>query len=138
MNSTALIIDDNDDYVSMLLSHLEPLGCHFDRAFSATEGQAIFLKSDPAYYSLIITDITMEGQTAGLWLIRKLRRNGYKGILSIASTGFNSPLVLHLSKFLMTLWGVDFLIPKESLKSGKLKVFPTTTAGKHFVNEFLQ
>lgn len=133
MNEPALIIDDNDGYADMLVGHLAPRGYRFDRARSAGEGMAELVKAGPRGYSLIVTDITMEGHTAGLRLIRKIRRHGYRGVLIVASTGFDFPLVLHLSRPLLTIWGVDVLIPKKPLKSGKLACQPVSSIGRAFL-----
>lgn len=136
MNSLriALIVDDNDDYTTMLLSHLKPAGYAFERARSASEGLKRLQEVGPAYYTLILTDITMEGQTAGLSLIRRIRKTGYRGVLMVASTGFNSRLVLNLSKPFLVLWGVDILIPKEPLKSGKLNCVAISSLGRSFMS----
>lgn len=129
----ALIVDDNDTYAAMLLRHFEPDGFQFDRAHSAGEGLEMLQRNGAAAYSLIITDITMEGQTAGMRLIRQLRREGYRGIVLAASTGFNFPPVLFLSRFFLRLWGVDVLTPKEPLRNGKLVCVAVTAAGREFL-----
>ena len=130
----ALIVDDNDDYTAMLLSHLEPRGYKFDRARSALEGLKQLQETGPTHYSLIVTDITMEGQTAGLRLIRQIRRSGYRGVLMVASTGFNLAVVLHLSRIFLPLWGVDLLIPKKPLKMGELQCVAISSAGRNFIH----
>ncbi len=130
MSQPALIIDDNDDYAALLLGHLEPRGFHFDRARSAREGLEILNQNGVRGYRLIVTDITMEGQTAGLKLIRQIRQLRYRGVLMVASTGFNSRLVLHLSRVLMSLWGVDVLVPKDPLKRGRMQCLKKKKKGK--------
>ncbi len=130
----ALLIDDNDDYAGMILSHLEPRGFRFDRARSAREGLEILAQTGSQKYTLIVTDITMEGQTAGLRLIRKVRRAGYRGVLIVASTGFNFPFVLHLSRPFLTIWGVDILVPKEPLKRGIFQCLAISSIGEAFLN----
>ncbi len=129
----ALIVDDNDTYAAMLLRHLEPDGFRFDRARSAGEGLEMLQKNGAEAYSLIVTDITMEGQTAGMRLIRQLRRKGYRGIVLVASTGFNFSPVLFFSRFFLKLWGVDVLTPKEPLRRGELVCIAVTTAGREFL-----
>ena len=133
MNAPALIIDDNDRYADLLLDHLVPRGYQFERARSAQEGMETLIKAGPQGYSLIVTDITMEGQTAGLRLIRKIRRHGYRGVLIVASTGFNFPIVLHLSRPFLAVWGVDVLVPKEPLKSGRLECKAVSSVGRAFL-----
>lgn len=130
MNQPALIVDDNDDYTAMILTHLEPLGYRFERARSAHEGLETLRKSSPNRFNLIVTDITMEGQTAGLKLIRQIRQSGYHGVLMVASTGFNTPIVLHLARIFLALWGVDLLLPKEPLKTRTFRCVPISAAGK--------
>jgi len=132
MQRPALIVDDNDTYAKMLLSHLEPLGFRFDRAESASEGLEALKQQGPSHYSFVVTDITMEGQTAGLKLIRRIRRHGYKGVLMVASTGFNSPFILHLCRPFLALWGVDLLVPKEPLKAGHFRNVAISEAGRSF------
>ena len=132
MQRPALIVDDNDTYTRMLLSHLEPLGFNFERAESAADGLETLKKQGASHYDFIVTDITMEGQTAGLKLIRQIRRHGYEGVLMVASTGFNSPFVLHLCRPFLALWGVDLLVPKEPLKAGHFKNVAISRAGRSF------
>ncbi|TKJ39093.1 hypothetical protein CEE37_11780 [candidate division LCP-89 bacterium B3_LCP] len=133
MNRPALIVDDNDDYTSMLLNHLEPLGYNFDRAHSGREGWQKWKETDLTHYHLVVTDITMESQTAGLSLIRKLRKAGYKGLIMVASTGVNNPLVLQITKLFYKLIGVDILVPKEPLKSGEFRCVGLSGGGRKFV-----
>lgn len=133
MNRPALIVDDNDDYTKMLLTHLEPKGYQFDRARSASEGLERLRLSGRDHYRLIITDITMEGQTAGMKLIRRMRSLGYDGIIMVASTGFNLPIFLHLLRPFMALWGVDILIPKKPLKTGYFQCSAVSPRGRDFL-----
>ncbi len=130
---SALLIDDNDDYAAMLLEHLAPRGFRFDRARSAREGMEILRHCGAPNYRLIVTDITMEGQTAGLKLIFRLRRLGFRGVLVVASTGFNLPWVLHVSRPLLALLGVDALVPKEPLKQGRFDCRAISAAGRAFM-----
>jgi CheY-like chemotaxis protein len=132
MNRPALIVDDNDDYTAMLLSHLEPMGYSFERARDAAEGLQKMREMGNKYFELVVTDITMESQTAGLSLIRKLRREGYKGLLMVASTGVNNPVILHLTRLFYRLWGADLLVPKEPLKKGLFQCVVLTPAGREF------
>jgi len=129
----ALLIDDNDDYAAMLLDHLIPRGFHFDRACNAREGIQVVRQAGVSAFELIVTDITMDGHTAGLRLIRKVRREGYRGVLIVASTGFDFPLVLHLSRPVLNLWGVDALVPKEPLKRGRFECLAISSLGKRFL-----
>jgi CheY-like chemotaxis protein len=138
MTEFALIVDDNTDYVRLIRAHLKPFGYHFDRVWNAAEGFELFEDVGVGYYSLIVTDITMEGQTAGLWLIRKIRRYGYRNPIMVASTGFNNPLVLWGAKAVMRWWGVDLLVPKKALQQGRFKVIPISRTGKKFIENHVQ
>ena len=129
----ALIIDDNDDYAAMLLSHLEPRGFQFARARDAREGLEILRRSGTNAYKVIITDITMGSQTAGLRLIRQIRKQDYRGVLIVASTGFDSPFVLQIAKPVMLMLGADILIPKRPLKAGQLECRAVSAVGRNFL-----
>jgi CheY-like chemotaxis protein len=131
----ALFVDDNDDYVKMLTPHLQPWGFHFDRANSAAEGLKMMHDKGVDYYPFIVTDISMEGQLAGMNMIRKMRKAGYKGVLMSASTGFNIPINLHLLRPIMALWGVDLMVPKKPLKQGKLVVVGISRKGREFIKQ---
>ncbi|HEX7344542.1 MAG TPA: response regulator [bacterium] len=133
----ALIIDDNDEYAAMLLSHFEPHGFQFIRATNAKEGLQALRQSGPSIFKAIITDITMGSQTAGLKLIRKIRKLRYHGVLIVASTGFDSPFVLQIAKPAMIMLGADILIPKRPLKAGQLKCHAITVRGKFWKATYL-
>jgi len=132
----ALIIDDNDDYAAMLIALLEPRGFQFTRARNAKEALKILRDKGANFFQLIITDITMGSQTAGLKLIRQIRRQGYRGVLIVASTGFDSPFILQIAKPLMNMLGADILIPKRPLKAEQLRCYPITTRGKFWEATF--
>jgi CheY-like chemotaxis protein len=133
MAANALIIDDNKDYVDMLLQHLEPSGLSFDHRWNAEQGFNTFEEVGPGYYKLIVTDITMEGQMAGMKLIRRMRGYGFQGVIIVASTGFNNKFFLKLSRWFMRLWGVDILVPKQPLKEGEFKPVAVTHEGMNFL-----
>jgi CheY-like chemotaxis protein len=133
----ALIIDDNDEYAAMLLSHFEPHGFQFTRATNAREGLEALRQSGLNPFKAIITDITMGSQTAGLRLIRKIRRLRYHGVLIVASTGFNSPFVLQIAKPVMIMLGADILIPKRPLKAGQMNCHAITVRGKFWEATYL-
>lgn len=120
-----LIVDDNDRYADNLKNYLEKFGCECDRAYDAREGwQKYKQRSD---YHAIITDITMETQTSGLWMIRRIYKDGFKGILIIATTGFDVLGVMKLSKYLLPMFaGISWMIPKKPLKRGEVVLIPTT------------
>ncbi|MBU0519598.1 response regulator [bacterium] len=129
MPKPALIVDDNDGYVEMIMMHLKPRRYDFERAALAREGIEMLDQRGSDYYQLIVTDITMEGQTAGFRFLRHARKIGYKGPIMVASTGIDVPIVLFLAKWFMKIWQVDMLVPKKPLKTGVWKCAPITRLG---------
>ena len=125
-----LIVDDNDNYANNLKTYYSGLGYECNRAIDAAEGWKKFLESknpstSESDYDIIITDITMETQTSGLWFIRRVHKDGYKGIKIIATTGFDVPGVMFVSKWILPWFaGIKFMIPKIPLKKGEVKLIP--------------
>lgn len=120
-----LIIDDNDRYAENLKSYLSERGIESIRAFTAREGLDLF-SNHKNELSGIITDVTMETQTSGLWAIRKIWKSGFKGHLIMASTGFDVWGVMRFSYFFLPLFfGIEWMIPKVPLKQGKVEWYPT-------------
>jgi len=110
-----LIVDDNDKYAVILEEYFKKFGYNTDRAVNAAEGLDKFESNPQDYYDLIVTDITMESQLAGVWMIRTIHKMGYSGKLIVASTGFDVPGGLFLSKLVFRKYGVEYLIPKTTL-----------------------
>ena len=119
-----LIVDDNDRYANNLETHFVSKNIKTTRAYDAAEGWTIFNKEK---FDAVITDITMETQTSGLFLARKIAKSGYTGQIVIATTGFDFPGVMFLSKFILPFFcRLDWMIPKIPLKQGKVIFHPTT------------
>lgn len=118
-----LIVDDNDRYAKSLENFFEKKSIKTKRAIHAAQGWE-FYKQDT--FHSIISDITMETQTSGLWMVRNIFQDGYKGNLIIASTGFDVVGVMSLSKLILhKFFGVSYMIPKVPLKSGEVVFVPT-------------
>ena len=80
-----LIVDDNDRYADNLKAYYSKLGYSCTRAYNAQEGWDLYSKSKTksngiSDFDTIVTDITMETQTSGLWMIRKIHKDEFKGI----------------------------------------------------------
>ncbi|EKJ86442.1 response regulator receiver domain-containing protein [Leptospira meyeri] len=119
-----LIVDDNDRYANNLKSYFDSKNIPSDRAIDAKEGFALFSKNPN--YDMIVSDVTMETQTSGLWMMRQIYKSGYKGILVIASTGFDVFGVMSFSSlFLPWFCGLHWMIPKVPLKKGTVEWVPT-------------
>ena len=111
-----LLVDDNQKYATLLTDYFSKRGYEIDTAVTAGEGLDMFKKSSPDYYSVIVTDITMESQLAGLTMLSKIKKIGFSGTIVVASTGFDVPTVIPLSRLLLKSWcGVDFLVRKTTV-----------------------
>lgn len=118
-----LIVDDNDRYANNLKAFFDKRNIETVRAYNAKEGWEKFQKEN---FHTVISDITMETQTSGLFLIRDIYKSGYKGNIIIATTGFDFPGVMSVSKFLLpSFGGVGWMIPKVPLKRGEVVFVPT-------------
>ncbi|EQA43842.1 response regulator receiver domain protein [Leptospira broomii serovar Hurstbridge str. 5399] len=125
MKPLILVVDDNDRYANNLKTYLENLKCDVLRAVDAAQGWEYYAKNKDKL-SAVITDITMETQTSGLWLIRRIHKDGFKGIKVIATTGFDVFGVMAISRLVLpTFAGISFMVPKVPLKAGKVLMLPT-------------
>lgn len=126
-----LIVDDNDRYANNLKSYFDSKNIPSDRAVDAKEGLTLFTKNPN--YDMIISDVTMETQTSGLWMMRQIYKSGYKGVLAIASTGFDVFGVMPFSSlFLPWFCGLHWMIPKVPLKQGTVEWVPTALSKGKF------
>lgn len=114
-----LLVDDNAKYKDLLTDLFSPKGYKITWVKNATEARENLRSKGINFYKTIITDITMETQVSGLILAIKLRKKGFRGNIIIASTGFNFRIVLWFSKFVLRFFGINQLIPKNSLKQNK-------------------
>lgn len=122
-NKRLLLVDDNDKYAKILADYFSSIGYQVDRAHFGNEALEMIKNKGVNYYSLILTDITMETQLAGLKFLKHARKLGFKGKIIIASTGFNYNVSLMLAPvFLMNL-GVDYLIPKTSVLNHNIEFY---------------
>ena len=110
-----LLVDDNDKYAALLSEYFSPMGYEIDRAYNAEEGLSLFSKNSSDHYDVIVTDITMESQLAGIYMIKKIHRLGFRGISVIASTGFDVPFGMFFSRLFLRSYGVDYLVPKTTV-----------------------
>lgn len=118
-----LIVDDNDKYAQALEVYFHSKNIQTDRARTAQEGYEMFRQKN---YTTVITDVTMETQTSGLWFARRIYKEGFKGRIIIASTGFDVLGVMFIGKYLLPFFaGVGWMIPKVPLKAGRVEFHPT-------------
>ncbi|AOP35459.1 hypothetical protein A0128_17415 [Leptospira tipperaryensis] len=130
MKKIVLIVDDNDRYANNLKVWFEKNGFETVRAVDAAQGWKIY-SQDKNRFHTIVTDITMETQTSGLWMIRRIHKDGYQGNKIIATTGFDFPGVMFLSgSILPSFAGIGWMVPKVPLKEGKVIFLPTSLKKK--------
>ncbi|PJZ52212.1 response regulator [Leptospira adleri] len=130
MKRIVLIVDDNDRYANNLKVWFEKNGFETVRAVDAAQGWEIYSRDKNRFHT-IVTDITMETQTSGLWMIRRIHKDGYRGNKIIATTGFDFPGVMFLSgSILPSFAGIGWMIPKVPLKEGKVVFLPTSLKKK--------
>ncbi|MCS7205430.1 MAG: response regulator [Leptospiraceae bacterium] len=130
MKKTILLVDDNDKYAKLIQEYFEQRGYRLERAYSGKDGLNKLQNFDIDYFDMIITDITMESQLAGLNFLKEARKLGFTGKIIIASTGLNYSIVLYLAPIFLNSLKVDYLIPKDSIlkkdfKFYENKIFPT-------------
>jgi len=119
--SKVLIVDDNDKYATVLQKYFEDRSILCTRALNAKEGLNQF-HQDPKSWSAIVTDVTMETQTSGLWMLRHIHQFGFQGEKIIASTGFDQIGVMALGYWILPWFcGCGWMIPKVPLKTGNLE-----------------
>ncbi|MEM7180228.1 MAG: response regulator [Spirochaetota bacterium] len=118
-----LIVDDNDRYAENLETYFQQRGVPTKRAYDAREGWSLFAEQK---FHTIISDITMESQTSGLWLVRRIYKSGYSGNIVIATTGFDFPGVMFLGYYTLPRFaGIGWMVPKKPLKQGIVELHPT-------------
>ncbi|MCE9597323.1 MAG: response regulator [Spirochaetia bacterium] len=120
-----LLVDDNDRYAEMLDRYFRNLGYTPERAFNGKDAFGMFQSKPPSYYKVIVTDITMETQLAGLTFLWDIRKLGFTGTVVVASTGFDVPLVMPFSRAVLGNWGVHYLVPKAPMKKeNRIEFYP--------------
>ncbi|MBI3394943.1 MAG: response regulator [Spirochaetia bacterium] len=125
-----LLVDDNDKYAELLTTHFAALGYTIDRAVTGNDGVAKVEEHGIGYYPVLVTDITMESQLAGVTMLGRLQKMGYVGTIVVASTGFDVPLGLPLSRLILRRYGVRYLIPKTSVLKKEPLFYPIKLGSK--------
>ncbi|TGL60751.1 response regulator [Leptospira sarikeiensis] len=135
MKPLVLVVDDNDRYANNLKTYLSENGCEVLRAIDASQGWDLYL-ANKQNLKAVITDITMETQTSGLWMIRKIHKDGFKGIKVIATTGFDVAGVMAVSKYVLPWFaGIEYMVPKVPLKRGEVLLLPTNENSSDFLTK---
>ncbi len=131
-----LLVDDRAKYADLIAEFFRRHGYLVDLAVSAKQGIGMLNERGLDHYRVVVTDITMEHQLAGLELIYFLFRKKYAGTVVMASTGFDVYLGMFFSKLFMGLFGVHYLVPKRSIAKRDFSFYrarPGSAALKEFV-----
>ncbi len=121
-----LLVDDNDRYAAILSEYFGALGYAIDRAVDAAGGLRMFREHPNDHYAVIVTDITMESQLAGISMLGRMQKEGYPGTVVVASTGFDVRGVIPLSRLILRRYGVDYLVRKTTVLTRQLEFWPMT------------
>lgn len=131
-----LIVDDNMKYAKILDKYFQGLGYQVELALTGEEGLKCVLEKGVEYFQVIVADITMESQLAGLFMLSRMRRRGYRGTVVLASTGFDVPGVISFSRLFLRGFGINYLVPKTTILKEELIYYPFSLfspATKNFV-----
>jgi hypothetical protein len=123
-NKQLLLVDDRIKYANLIADYFSGYGYMIDRAVSAKEGIERLNTKGIGHYRVVVTDITMEHQLAGLEVIYFLFKKKYTGTVVMASTGFDVFLGMFFSKLLMGLFGVHYLVPKAKITDQSFVFYP--------------
>ncbi len=119
-----LLVDDRNKYSKIITSFFTKRGYLVDRAVSAREGIRLLGERGLDYYCVVVTDITMEHQLAGLTVILYLHRKRFSGTVVMASTGFDVFFGMFFSKLFMGIFGVHYLVPKTTVLKHDFDFYP--------------
>lgn len=126
MKKRLLLVDDNDKYARILTEYFGNMGFTIDRAITAAQGLEKVRTGGIETYNTIVTDITMESQLAGIFMLMKIRKLGFTGVVVVASTGFDFPSVISLSRLLLKAVGVHYLVRKTTVLKNAPEFWPIT------------
>ncbi len=124
-----LLVDDRAKYSDIISDFFKEYGYLVDLAVSAKQGIGMLKAKGLDHYRVVVTDITMEHQWAGLEVIYFLFRKKYAGTVVMASTGFNLSVGMFFSKLFMGIFGVHYLVPKTSVIKRDFVFYPARLGG---------
>jgi FixJ family two-component response regulator len=119
-----LLVDDRHRYTRIITDFFHRIGYTVDCAVTAREGILMLGQKGVDHYEVVVTDITMEHQLAGLSVIRYLYRNKFSGTVVMASTGFDVFFGMFFSKLFMGIFGVHYLVPKTTILKEDFAFYP--------------
>ena len=107
-----LLVDDNEHYSGILRDIYEKKGYRVESVVSAAEALNILQKRSISFYDTLISDVTMESRLAGLYMVWRVRKMGYKGTVILASTGFDVLGATSISRSFLGSLGVHYIVPQ--------------------------
>lgn len=119
-----LLVDDNDRYARLLEAYFAPLGYNIVRAVTGADGDEKLNSHPPFFFDVIVTDITMESQLAGIFMLGRIKSTQFNGTLVVASTGFDVFGVMPLSRLFFRAYGVHYLVPKTTVLKEETLFYP--------------
>ncbi|MCR9144148.1 MAG: response regulator [bacterium] len=125
-----LIVDDNDKYARLLEEHFAPMGYTCVRAVTGLDGDEKLAAHPPLHFDVIVTDITMESQAAGIFMLGRIKPSQFNGTLVVASTGFDVFGVMPLSRLFFRRYGVHYLVPKTTVIKEEPLFYPMALFSK--------
>ncbi len=132
-----LLVDDRAKYANLISEFFSKSGYLIDLAVSAKQGIGMLNDKGLDHYRVVVTDVSMEHQLAGLELTYFLLRKKYAGTVVMASTGFDVFLGMFFSKLFMGILGVHYLIPKTSIVKRDFIFYPAWP-GSSPLKEFVE
>jgi hypothetical protein len=119
-----LLVDDRAAYTRIITDFFGGIGYAVDCAVTAREGILMLGRKGLDHYRVVVTDITMEHQLAGLSVVLFLLRKKFSGTVVMASTGFDVRLGMFFSKLFMGMLGVHYLVPKTTILKEDFAFYP--------------
>lgn len=126
-----LLVDDNDRYARILEKYFARYGYRSTRAVYGHEALRIMQEKGVDAFDLVVTDITMESQLAGISMLRKMHAMGLRSPIIVASTGFDVILAKTLGRFWLKRYGVTYLVPKTTVLAENLLFYPMDGSAPH-------
>ena len=111
---SVLIADSNNFYFNIMKKIYETNGYQVIRAKTSEECWRIVNDYGIGFFNLLVTDLAIESQLAGLFLALRLKKAGFRNPMYFASSGFNETFYYFISTGFLKLLGIQRLIPKSN------------------------
>lgn len=112
--ASVLIIDDNRFYASALMEFFQAQGSVCRWQTSAQSGIQMLQEAD---FSCIVTDMSMETETAGMQVLRFCQRQRVSAVKIVATTALNRCWTLPFLAKYYAWHGAHYLLPKAPIRA---------------------